>query len=74
MMQMINPVLGHSASGRHVGSTHRVEGAVGSRKTEETRSESVSTCWWGKSDSGSASHQLYVQIWLGGSAGLETRT
>lgn len=72
MMQMINPLLGRSASGRHVGSTHRVEGAVGSRKTEEAQPESGSTCWWGRSHSGSASHQLYVQIWLGGSAGLET--
>lgn len=54
MMQIINTLLGWSASSRHVGSAHSVEGAVGSRRTEEAQPESGSTCLWGRPDSGCA--------------------
>lgn len=66
MMQIIDTLLGCSASSRHVGSAHRVDGAMGSR-TEEVQLESGSACGWR-----SAPYPPYVQIWPGGNGGLET--
>lgn len=43
MMQIIDTLLGCSASSRHVGSAHRVDGAMGSR-TEEVQLEPGSAC------------------------------